>query len=121
MNSNRCVLPLALYPLCGLLVAKGDRFEGEDRFARFIHWLDHFLETRRGRSRAELAIGTDSYSYTSCYSDPTDASDKGGSLRSYRADADLIRFAGHTRAADIDIVTASGEVHAGAAPHGDIG
>ena len=48
-----------------VLVAEGDRFEREDRFARLVHRLDRVLETRRGDDRAELTVGIDDYAYAS--------------------------------------------------------
>jgi len=92
---------------------EGDRFEGENRFARVIYRFDCFLETLRGGNCAELAIGTDNYSYASGYRDSMNASDKRGLLRSYLSDADHVCVASYTNVADIDIVTTSGEVHTG--------
>jgi hypothetical protein len=46
-----------------------------------------------------------------CYS--SNACDVGGSLCSYRADADGVGFARNTEVADIDIVIACGEVSTG--------
>ena len=46
-----------------VLVAEGDRLEREDRFARLVHRLDRFLESRRGNDRAEVTVGIYDYGY----------------------------------------------------------
>jgi hypothetical protein len=48
-----------------------------------------------------------------CDPSPANASDKGGLLSSYCANPDSVRLAGHTFVADIDIVTARGEIKTG--------
>src|SRR5215475_12601321 len=45
------------------LVTEGHRLECKDRFAGFIHWFNCFLESRRGNNRAELAVGSNYYTY----------------------------------------------------------
>ena len=60
-----------------VLVAEGHRFERKDRFARFVHWLDRFLETRRGNDRAELTVGINDYSYPAGNDHATNAGDVG--------------------------------------------
>src|SRR2546423_15481664 len=94
-----------------MLVMEGNRLERENRFARLIHRSNRFLEMPRGDDRAELTVGIDNYSYASRDGCPTDASDKGGRLRSVDADVDGTGLALDTMAADIDIVIASDEIY----------
>ena len=64
--------------------------------------------------RAELTVGIDNQPPTPpATGDPTNAGDKGGRLSSCRADADGVGLASNTSVADIDIVTARGEIDAG--------
>ena len=93
-----------------VLVAEGHRLKREDRFARLVHRLDLVLETRRGSGRAEVTVGIHDDRYASGNGCPADAGDKGGRLRSLRADADGVGLASNARVADIDIVIARGEI-----------
>src|SRR4030095_6794048 len=67
----------------------------------------------RGDDRAELAVGSNDYSYAVGHSDPRNPRDKGGGVHSDCADADASGLAGITaRVADIDIVIARGQATA---------
>jgi len=96
-----------------VLVAEGDRFERENRFARLVHRLDVVLETLRGKYRAELTVGIYNYPYASCNRCPANAGDKGGRLGSFGADADGAGLASTTNVADINIVIARSKKKAG--------
>src|SRR6516225_11660696 len=95
------------------LVTEGHRLECKDRFAGLIHWLNCFLESRRGNNRAELVVGTDDYSYSTWNSCTADADNKGGVLRSSRTDADSPRFTRHTRRANIYVKVPGGKICSG--------
>src|SRR4029434_4464624 len=97
-----------------------DLFQRKDHFARLVHGLDLALETRRRDHRTEVTVGIDNYSYPVCDGYPADPGDKGVSLTSPRADADRSGLGCTTRIADVDIVTACGEVDAGVSAHCDV-
>src|SRR5450432_2421616 len=103
-----------------MLVTKGDRLECEDRFARFVHWLDVVLKACRGNDRAELPVGVYDYSDASGYRGPADASDKRGVLNPLLADTDCLGLARQTRIADIDIVVAWREIATGVIANRDV-
>ena len=92
-----------------MFVPEGYRLQRKDRFARFVHWLDHFLETYRGNDRPEVTAGIYNDADTSRYRDPVDASNVGVSLSSCRANTDRTAFASNTHIANVDIATTGGE------------
>ena len=47
-----------------VLVAESDRLEREDRFARFVHGFDRFLEPGRRSDGAEMTIAPYEHCYT---------------------------------------------------------
>jgi hypothetical protein len=96
---------------------EGDRFECEDRFARFIHGLDIVLETLRGGCCAKLTRGI-YMNGCACNLCSTDAGDKGFFLGSHRADADGVGLTIDTIIADV--VTAGGEMETGVKAQGDV-
>src|SRR6266446_612647 len=96
-----------------VLVAKGHRFERQDRFARLVHRLDCILETLRGYGRAKMTTAIYNNCYTRWNGCPTDASDVSSGLSSYRTDTDRIRLRLKTSAANIDIVTSCGQILTG--------
>src|SRR5262245_38717261 len=92
-----------------LLIAKGHRFKRQDGFADFIHWLNCFLESRRGSSDAELAICV--YYYRAAgYRHAGDPGYKGAVLRPLLANTNFIGLSSAAQhvSSDIDIVTACG-------------
>src|SRR5438552_17527021 len=91
------------------LVAEGYRFEREDRFAYFVHWLDRVLETLRGGFRADVPCGIYKDRLASGSGYRKNAGNKCIGLVSSRADADGTGLARHTLVADIDIVIAGGK------------
>src|SRR4030095_15043978 len=96
-----------------MLVPEGDRFERENRFARFVHWLDLVLKTLRRENRAELTVGTYNYPYASRSRGSANAGDKRGVVCSPRTDADSIGLAKNPSVTDSDVVTVVGEVKTG--------
>ena len=103
-----------------MLVAKGNRLQRQNRFARLVHRFDLFLETLGRNNRAEMSIGIDNYSNASGDSDSANAGNKGVAVCSSCADADAAGFAGYARVTDIDIVIAGGEITAGRKAEGDV-
>ena len=95
-----------------MLVTEGHRFERQYDFARFIHRLNRFLETGRGRNDAELTTGT-YMNCRPCYGYPADTGDKCGLLVSLLANANRFSLRRYTLIADVDIVGACREVLAG--------
>ena len=95
------------------LVAKGYRFQAQNRFAGFAHWLDVLLESRRGRACSELTIRIYKDLRATRSRGSADSRDKrGGDIRI--ADPDSVALARHAAdiVADIDIVIASSQVAA---------
>jgi len=45
------------------LITERDRFQRQNRFAHFVHWLDVVFESLRGNDRAKLAVGPNDDSY----------------------------------------------------------
>src|SRR5215831_14257018 len=93
-------------------------FKRKDCFARLVHPLNRFFETRRQCCRAEVTGRV----YDNCYSRwndcPANARDVGVRLSSLLADADGIAFPMGTSVAYVYIiVTARGEVLAGETPN----
>src|SRR5437868_336283 len=97
-----------------------DRFERENRFARFVHWLDSVLETLRGLDCTEMTVGTHYHSHPARYCRPMDARNKGAVLFAYCSNPNLGRLSRHATIADIDIVAAGGEIDAGTGTQGDV-
>jgi len=95
-----------------VLVTKSHRPQSQDRFACVVHWLDLVLKALRGGSDAEPAIWAYNHLAPSdrhvC-----DASDKGGRLNPLGIDAYSAELPSSTSVADINIVTASGEIDTG--------
>ena len=85
----------------------------EDRFACLIHRFDRFLVPLRGDDGAEVKARVDDYLYASRYYYSTNVGNKPVGLRSSGADADVVGLASDTLVADIDIITARGELYAG--------
>src|SRR5207249_5991693 len=102
------------------LVAEGDRFERENRFARLIHRLNRFLETRRGDDRAEVTVGIYDHSYTSSDGYSADSGDKCVLVNFFRADTNSPGLATSTSVAYIDIVITVGEAVACITAQGNI-
>ena len=96
-----------------MLVVEGDWFERENRFACLVHCLDRVLETRRGCGRAEMTVAVYDNCYTCWNGCPTDAGDQCRPVSCLHADANSSEVARNTEVADIDIVTARGEVSTG--------
>src|SRR2546423_9330640 len=92
-------------------------FEREDHFAGFIHRFDRFLKPRRGGPDTELPIVSDAdcYGYAVGNRCVPNASDVGGCLRSYRADADHSGFTRDPGIAYADVVAAGGQLRSRAA------
>jgi hypothetical protein len=103
------------------LVLKRHRFKRQDGFAGFVHRFDFLFESARGAERAELAVGVydDIYSVGEARCHTTNGGDKGSRLK-FVADADRARLASDTKVADIDIVTARGEIGTGELSKGDV-
>src|SRR5262249_53082388 len=93
-----------------LVIAEGHRFECENRFAGFIHRFDRFLETRRRSCGPEVPSRIDNDCHAARHRCPTNPSNEGIGLSSYRADPDRIGFCLKTTVANIDIVTSVGEI-----------
>ena len=102
-----------------LLITEGHRFERENSFARFVYGFDVVLETRRG-SYLPVAHCVNHYMASSLPRCPTNASDKSAVVRALSADADFVGLARHSRVADIDVVTARGEILTGLKAQGDV-
>src|SRR5215217_2318403 len=83
-----------------------------DRLTRFIHWLYLVFETSRRSSDAEPSTRA-YYHGAAIHRHARDGGDKGGNVSSAGADPNPGRLASNTSVADIDIVTASGEIKAG--------
>ena len=96
-----------------MLVAEGDRLQGQDRFTRLVHRLNLFLEALGRNDRAEMTVRIDNDSNSSGYNNSANTGNKGVALRSFGADTDATGFACYPRVTDIDIVTAGGEITAG--------
>src|SRR6266481_7054986 len=64
------------------LVAECDRLERQNYFAGIVHRLDLVFESRRGRQRAEMAIGAYDNRYTVCNSGSAYPSDESSGLSS---------------------------------------
>ena len=92
-----------------MLVVEGDRFQREDGFARFVHWLDLILETCRGRRHAKLTTAV-YVNYRACNCSTNNPGDKGSRLGLLIADANCVGLARNTAVADINIVSARGEL-----------
>src|SRR4029077_6002773 len=93
-----------------VLVTEGHWIKRKDRFACIVHRFDCFLETCRGRCRAQFALAVYENWRAIRNSFPHNASDKGGGLGSYRADADRAALASNTLVSYIDIVVAGCEI-----------
>ncbi len=103
-----------------LLVAEGDWFERENRFARFVNRLDRLFETLRGNDRPEVTLGIYDYPYASCNRYPIDPGDKDVRVPFSSADADCVGLARNASVGNIDIVTASGEISTGFSAQCDV-
>src|SRR5204863_1603560 len=100
--------------------AEGDGFQREDRFARLVHRLNRFLETFGGHHRTEMAVGVDDDAYACCHGRPTNAGDKRMRVSSFCANAHVIGLASFTFIANVDIVTARGEIDSGRIAYRDV-
>jgi hypothetical protein len=87
-----------------MLVTEGHRFQFQDRFAGFIHRLNGFLETLRGKNCAEMSAGVDDNANASWNACSADSGNKNCSLCSLPADANRIEFPSNTFITDVDIV-----------------
>src|SRR5262249_38682970 len=101
-------------------VAECHRFQREDRFARSVHRFDVLLETLRGSGRAEAPVAIDQNGDTTRYGCAIDAGSYGFRLGTFLADADRIGLSGLTFTADVDVVTARGEIDSCRVTQGDI-
>ena len=104
-----------------LLVAKAHRLKRQDDFAGFAHWLDILLESRRGRAGSELTVGIyKDGSATEAVAPLIPVDECGGDIRI--ADPDGVALARHAAndVADIDIVSACGQIGAGAIAQGGV-
>src|SRR6516165_3505947 len=102
------------------LVPKRHWFQRQDRFARFVHWLNRFLETRRGDNGAEFTGAPNDDSYPARHGCPRNARDEGARLRSALADADGLRFTSDTVITDIDIIAPRSERRSSRNADGDV-
>src|SRR5215471_18970164 len=103
---------------------EGHGFKREDRFARLVHGLDLRFKASRGGCRSKLTVRTYKNRGAS-NSDAIDPSDEGsrlprGHAATLRADADGAGLARNAFVADLDIVTAGGEIFAGSKTNPDI-
>src|SRR5439155_2232030 len=96
------------------------RSQREKGFARLVHRLDRVLETLRGDNCAEVTIGIDDYPYASSNGCSTNTGDKRMRVSSFCANADVIGLASFTFVANIDVVTAGGEIGSGGIAQGDV-
>ena len=101
-------------------VAKGDWTKRQDRFTRFIHGVDIFLEAARGSGGPELTVGVDENSCAARRSYPIYPGDKSRRMRSYCTDADCGALGGNASVANIDIVAAGGEILTREHAQGDV-
>src|SRR5439155_17651639 len=97
-----------------VLVTKGHWLKSEKSFASLVHWLDRFFEPGRRGNRAKLTTGANNYSDPTCHGHSTNTGNKGLLLRARFANADGVGFACCTSdvSADIDVVTAGGQIAA---------
>ncbi len=95
-----------------MLVAEGHWLKRQDRFARLVHWLNRFLETRRRCGRAEMTSSIYDNCYTCRHGCPTNSGDKCGTLI-YPADTNRTRLTSHARDGDVDVSTAASKIDAG--------
>src|SRR6266481_5023287 len=86
-----------------LLVAKSNRLERENRFARLVHWLNVLLEADCRSSYPKLTTGAHRHWLAPGHRHPANPCDKSGSLRSARPDADHVGLRSHSSTADVDI------------------
>src|SRR5437660_12821109 len=93
-----------------VLIAKSHRFEREDNFTGLIQRLHLVFQPLRGNDRAEMTIGVYNDAYASCYSHSTNPDNECIVLSGIRADADVARFASHTKVANINVVAPGGEI-----------
>jgi hypothetical protein len=94
-------------------VAKAHRFQGQNCFAGFAHWLDILLESCRGGAGSELTIRIYKDLRATRSRGSADSRDKrGGDIRI--ADPDGVALASHAAdvVADVDIVISSSQVAA---------
>jgi hypothetical protein len=102
-----------------VLIVERYRSQRENRFTRLLHGFDLILETlRRERRHTELTVGIND---NGCARNrcSANARDKRGRLAA--AYADGAALAGNTAIADVDIVTAGGEITAGVNTYCDVG
>jgi hypothetical protein len=96
-----------------LLVAEGDRFERENRFAHVVHRFDLVLETLRGGRHAKLTVGIYNNRYAVWNGCPADPGDKGARRDCANANSvRLIRKPIRTQIANVDIVISPHETTA---------
>src|SRR5439155_22584083 len=97
------------------------RSQRQNRFARFLHRLNRFLETGRGCSRAKMSTVIDDNGHAGGNSCPTDSRDKCFCVYSARADADSFRLGPRTAyVTDVDIVYARGDIKPGLKSYSDV-
>ena len=86
-----------------IFVTEPHRFEGKDRFAGIIHWLDVLLEPRGRGHCAELAVHIDKNSQAVRCGCAADTRDISGRLSVAVADADGVGLIKNTKVANIDL------------------
>jgi hypothetical protein len=99
---------------------EGNRFEREKPLADFTHGFDVILETCRGALHAQEAVGGDDNWGPEGLHIVTDTGDDGEYLCALNADPNCVGLGSSTWIADINIVTARGEIDTGIKPQGDV-
>src|SRR5438552_12799051 len=92
---------------------EGHRFQRQDCFAGFVHRFDRFLETRRGCGGAEVTTVIYEDRYAGRHRHAENAGDKSVLVSWSGADANPGEITCNTSVADIDIVTARGDIEGG--------
>ena len=101
-------------------VAESHRLKCQYGFAHFVHRFDRFLESLGGEYRTKLTAGIDNHSHPAGHRGAEDASDKRTGLRPLLADADSVCIARNASVADVDVVSASGDILTGLKAHCDV-
>src|SRR5262245_56863569 len=86
-------------------------FQREDGFARLLHRLDCFLVTGRGSGRAEMTVGIYDHRNSRGNGCSTDPGNVSRAMSCLGPDANGFGLGSNANIADVDIVTARGEVH----------
>src|SRR5438132_13773466 len=100
---------------------EGHRFQRKDCFAGFVHRSNRFLETHRGCGGAEVTTVIYEDRYAGGHRHAENAGDKSVLVSWSGADADPGEITSDTIIADINIVTAGGDIEAGVKAQCDVG